>query len=69
MIRYCEELIAIIKGYEHYIVGVGWDPVSFGSQMDVDSSAIVAGNKERDVIYFGNLNYPYEFRKGWDLVI
>lgn len=40
------------------IVGVGWDPVSFGSQMDVDSSVIVAGNKERDVIYFGNLNHP-----------
>ena len=40
------------------IVGVGWDPVSFGSQMDVDSSVVVAGNADKDVIYFGNLNHP-----------
>lgn len=40
------------------IVGVGWDPVLFGSQMDVDSSVIVVGNSERDVVYFGNLIHP-----------
>ena len=40
------------------IVGVGWDPVSYGDRMDVDSSVIVAGNYDQDIIYFGNLRHP-----------
>ena len=40
------------------IVGVGWDPVKSGSQMDVDSSVIVAGNREKEIVYFGDLKHP-----------
>ena len=39
-------------------VGVGWDPVSVGSSMDIDSSVIVAGNSGYETIYFGNLTHP-----------
>lgn len=40
------------------IVGVGWDPTIIGHNMDVDSSVIVAGNREKEVVYFGNLSHP-----------
>lgn len=39
------------------IVGVGWDPTIIGHNMDVDSSVIVAGNRE-EVVYFGDLTHP-----------
>ena len=38
------------------IVGVGWDPVNSGDNMDVDSSVIMFGSRNvcNDIIYFGN---------------
>lgn len=42
------------------LVGVGWDPASGNnrSNMDVDSSVIVAGNNgEYDLVYFGDLKH------------
>lgn len=38
-------------------VGVGWDPTRFGSNMDVDSSVIVADSYAKDIVYFGNLKH------------
>lgn len=40
------------------IVGVGWDPTIIGHNMDVDSSVVVAGNRDKEVVYFGNLKHP-----------
>ncbi len=40
------------------IVGVGWDPISVGRAMDVDSSVVVTGSGGRELIYFGNLQHP-----------
>ena len=40
------------------IVGVGWDPVTFGDQMDIDSSVVVAGNGSKETVYFANLTHP-----------
>ncbi len=39
-------------------VGVGWDPVIYGEQMDLDSSVVVAGNGAKELIYFRNLVHP-----------
>ncbi len=39
-------------------VGVGWDPVSAGENMDIDSSVIVAGGDEKEVVYYSNLQHP-----------
>ncbi len=39
-------------------VGVGWDPVRQGYNMDIDSSVVVAGGYEREVVYFGDLAHP-----------
>ncbi len=37
------------------LVGVGWDPVSQGNNMDVDSSVIVAGQDgDYEIVYFGD---------------
>lgn len=38
-------------------VGVGWDPVRIGRDMDVDSSVIVAGNGGREIVYFSQLKH------------
>lgn len=40
------------------IVGVGWDPVRQGSNMDVDSSVIVAGGQQKEIVYYGDLEHP-----------
>ena len=40
-------------------VGVGWDPADDDYEdMDIDSSVIVVGNGEREVVYFGDLEHP-----------
>ena len=39
-------------------VGVGWDPAIGGSNMDVDSSVIVVGGRNYDVVYFGDKDHP-----------
>lgn len=39
-------------------VGVGWDPASYGSSMDIDSSVIVAGGSDYEIVYFGDLEHP-----------
>lgn len=39
-------------------VGVGWDPAVTGSSMDVDSSVIVAGGRNYEVVYFGDKDHP-----------
>lgn len=41
------------------IVGVGWDPVLQGSNMDVDSSVVVmsADGIQRDLVYYGAKNH------------
>lgn len=38
------------------MVGIGWDPVSQGAQMDVDSSVVLLSprNDARDLVYFGD---------------
>lgn len=38
-------------------VGVGWDPVCSGANMDVDSSVIVANSREKDIVFFGDLEH------------
>ncbi len=40
-------------------VGVGWDPASTGSNMDVDSTVVLSGSSEQEIVYFGNLNSKY----------
>ena len=42
------------------IVGVGWDPVSRGDNMDVDSSVVImsANGYERDLVYYGDKEHP-----------
>lgn len=39
-------------------VGVGWDPVRQGANMDVDSSVIVAGGQQKEIVYYGDLKHP-----------
>ena len=39
-------------------VGVGWDPAVSGSNMDIDSSVIVAGGGSFDLVYFGDKDHP-----------
>lgn len=39
-------------------VGVGWDPVRQGEDMDVDSSVIVAGGQQKEIVYYGDLKHP-----------
>lgn len=41
-------------------VGVGWDPVSQGDNMDVDSSVVLLSpdGKSSDLIYFSNKEHP-----------
>lgn len=47
------------KPLSKIIVGLGWDPARSGSHnMDVDSSVIVAGNSEKEIVYFGDLTHP-----------
>ena len=38
-------------------VGVGWDPAVSGSNMDIDSSVVVAGRYGYEVVYFGDLEH------------
>lgn len=38
-------------------VGVGWDPARQGDNMDIDSSVIVAGQKAKEIVYFGALTH------------
>ena len=46
------------KELTEILVGVGWDPVSQGNNMDVDSSVIVAGQGGYEVVYFGDKKHP-----------
>lgn len=39
-------------------VGVGWDPVSSGDNMDIDSTVFVVGENGMETVYFGNLKHP-----------
>ena len=44
------------KSLEKMFVGLGWDPVTQGISMDIDSSVVLAGEgNEHDIVYFGNL--------------
>ena len=46
------------KPLKKIIVGIGWDPSTVGPNMDVDSSVIVAGNRGREIVYYGDLEHP-----------
>lgn len=41
------------------LIGLGWDPVGRGPQMDIDASIICidASGKKEDVVYYGNLKH------------
>lgn len=39
------------------MVGVGWDPSEYGDNMDIDSSVIVAGGRNYETVYFGDLTH------------
>ena len=43
------------RNLEHVELNVGWDPVSQGSNMDVDSSIYLYSQGVDELIYFGNL--------------
>lgn len=40
-------------------VGIGWDPIRFGHNMDVDSSVVLLSpdNRDTDLVYFGALEH------------
>ncbi|MBQ7408567.1 MAG: TerD family protein [Clostridia bacterium] len=39
-------------------IGVGWDPVESGDQMDIDSSVVVVGsNSMHELVYYGDLEH------------
>lgn len=40
------------------VVGVGWDPTRHGENMDIDTSVVVDGRDEMEVVYFGDLKHP-----------
>lgn len=42
---------------EHVEVVCGWDPSITGDTMDVDSSVVVMGQSEYDLVFFGNLSH------------
>ena len=47
---------APLKGIE---VGVGWDPVVRGDNLDIDSTVFVAGHgSDMETVYFGELKHP-----------
>ena len=43
------------RNLEDIELNVGWDPVSYGSNMDVDSSILLYNQGVDELIYFGNL--------------
>ena len=42
------------KPLERVRLEVGWDPVQSGADMDVDSSVVMLGQRELEIVYFGH---------------
>ena len=41
------------RSLEEIEVNVGWDPVGYGSNMDIDSSVVLFGGSNCELVYFG----------------